>query len=87
MVKAIVFPNPSKDAVNVTFESNENRHIKIEIYSITGVLIQTLLDDEIISFRNCTTIFNKNGELASGLYLCKISFGEQYIVKRIILSE
>ena len=75
MVNSIlVYPNPTTDYIIVSgLEGNS----KVEIYTITGQLVQeTTFDSEI----------RLNIDLNSGLYLVKVSANNQSITRKIIVK-
>ncbi|WP_405207297.1 T9SS type A sorting domain-containing protein [Aquimarina sp. LLG6339-5] len=85
--EVLVFPNPAKKEVNVAFTSSKSEYVRVEIYSLAGVLIRTLMNDKIDPLKNYNLKFNENGELPSGMYICYIVLKNKTIVKKIILSE
>ena len=73
-LKVAVYPNPAQHFITVAGLQGEG---KIEIYSISG---QQLLNKELNG--NTTIQF----DLASGLYLAKITSGEKTVVKKIVIK-
>ncbi|WP_348636616.1 T9SS type A sorting domain-containing protein [Mariniflexile litorale] len=85
--EALVFPNPSKGEVNISFKSSKSENIRVEVYSPTGVLVRTLMNDKMDSLKNYNLKFNENRTLPSGMYICYIILENKTIVKKIILSN
>ena len=70
----MVYPNPTTDYIMV---SGLDGNSKVEIYTITGQLVQeTSFDSEI----------RLNIDLNSGLYLVKVTANNQSITKKIIVK-
>ena len=41
---AIIYPNPCSDVVNLRYSISDTRNLKLEIYTVSGIRIKTLLD-------------------------------------------
>jgi len=81
------FPNPSKKKVTVSFISEQDTYAIIEVYTPTGVLIDTIFEREITANRNYKANFNANGAMPSGVYIYMIRTNRGNITDRILLSE
>lgn len=82
--KISVFPNPSKSIVTVQFKMEKEQTVKLELLNVLGQPV--LISNEISS----PQIFNKElniSDIPSGIYLLKISWGEESRVLRIIKEE
>jgi hypothetical protein len=76
-----VYPNPTESEINLIIINNSNEEIKIEIYDITGKLIQQkniVLDKEYY----LETIYLNNN--ISGMYILTISTIQENITHKII---
>lgn len=71
-----VYPNPAKDRISIVGELEID---DVEIYNINGQLVQK---QEISNQNNELTI----GNLSSGLYLIRISSGENSTIKKIVVE-
>jgi len=79
--KVIVFPSPAKDFVNIGFVEMNGNNFSIEVYDVTGKLIQT----ENISLQINSRIFSLNiSTLGDGVYFLKIVGRDETISKKII---
>jgi len=77
-----VYPNPTKEFINVEFSGLSDENISIEIIDVFGKVEQKE------NRKNENGIFNLNvRSLAAGYYLLKISSGNSVIQKKIIISE
>ncbi|WP_317897323.1 YHYH protein [Aurantibacillus circumpalustris] len=77
-----VFPNPASDLVAIQLISLTNENIKIELFDITGKLIDktTLYQGSTIAYFHTETLYN-------GQYLMKIYSGDTYITKKFIVNK
>ena len=77
-----VYPNPTKEFINVEFSGLNDENISIEIIDVFGKVVQKE------NRKNENQIFNLNvSSLAAGYYVLKISSGNSVIQKKIIISE
>ena len=77
-----VYPNPTKEFINVEFSGLNDENISIEIIDVFGKVVQKE------NRKNENQIFNLNvSSLDAGYYLLKISSGYSVIQKKIIISE
>ncbi len=73
LTELYIYPNPASDKVNIV---SNNPIDSIEVYDILGKQVKTL--------KNTNEIHVSN--LNSGIYLFKISIGEQVITKKIVVK-
>ncbi|MFC2126031.1 hypothetical protein ACFLU5_14610 [Bacteroidota bacterium] len=89
------YPNPTSDAVNIPFalpETHKNFHVELDIYSPTGVKIQSLVND---LYQPGVYKVRWNGKtengfgVGPGIYLCKLTVVaeniKQTFYKRIVM--
>ena len=77
-----VYPNPTKEFINVEFSGLSDENISIEIIDVFGKVVQKE------NRKNENEMFSLNiSSLAAGYYLLKISSGYSVIQKKIIISE
>ncbi|KAA3636415.1 MAG: T9SS C-terminal target domain-containing protein [Calditrichaeota bacterium] len=72
------YPNPFTDETTITFVMEENGRVDIELYTITGKSVLTLVDDEYRSagVYNSDKWYGKNAEdlpVVAGTYFCRIT--------------
>jgi len=79
-----IYPNPSKEMVNISFRNSGGEGTNITIYNMTG--------EKVYSYSSETT----NGEnkislntqaLADGIYLVSINSGNQVVSKRLVIQK
>jgi len=79
------YPNPFKSTTNIEFTLSRESQVKMEVYNIHGQLIETLLHARKPSGQH---VIEFNGDhLPRGVYFCKISTGEAYRVRKILLVK
>ena len=83
--KMRIFPVPSKDIINISFELLAKCNIEIAIYNINGVKVaERRLLNQIPGVVNIEMNLRQCG-LKNGLYLLKIISGNQQINKKVVL--
>jgi hypothetical protein len=83
-------PNPFNPITNIRFDIPEESHVKLDIYNIAGQRVTTLVNGTMRpgfhSIRWNGT--NDNGkQLASGMYIYRISGGKFTAVKKLVLMK
>ena len=77
-----VYPTSFKERTTIDFSVNLAQHIKIQVFSLEGKLIDTLHDQQ---FEQGNHSLNWNsGNLATGMYIVRLNYEDQSISKRII---
>ena len=79
-----VFPNPTRDEVNVTFDALENMDMSVEIYDMTGREVKSM---EVFSVNAGTQVKNiKLDDLAKGIYYIQLSTNGQSIQQKVVVQ-
>jgi len=65
------YPNPFNSSTTIKFDLHTCGSVKIEIYNIVGEIITSLLNQDLQS--GCYEIIWKPGDIASGIYIYKIT--------------
>ncbi|HBY17707.1 MAG TPA: hypothetical protein DEH00_00875 [Candidatus Marinimicrobia bacterium] len=80
-----VYPNPFNATLTVPFTLTERMNVSIELYSLIGQRIMTVVDREFSAGSYNYTV--QAGDLASGIYLVRTSFGKKtYMHKAVLLK-
>ena len=77
-----MFPNPAKENLTIKLQNSSNANCTVDIVNAIGQTVQTNSlgnDSEIL---NTISISN----LASGMYLVKITLGNKVSVKKLIIE-
>jgi len=79
------YPNPFNPNTTIRFQLPETSHVKLVVYDITGKVVAQLIN------RNISAGFHEvswdASNMASGLYLCKITAGDCSKVIRMVLLK
>lgn len=81
----MIFPNPYKNFINVSFELADNSPVTIELYDASGKRINTVVNN--LPFETGKHIhkidLNENG-LKAGAYYVRTKLGDEVFVKKIV---
>jgi hypothetical protein len=81
-------PNPFLTETTISYSTSSPAHVSLEIYSKTGRLVRTLVDDEQVSGRHQVVWdgLNESGvEVPQGVYFCRLQAGTYFISSKLIL--
>jgi hypothetical protein len=78
-----VYPNPSRDMVNVAFELSKMQNVELSIVSIDGKVVAT---QNMSNALNVNTSFNVS-KLNSGVYLMKVKTDDGLATQRFVVSH
>ena len=85
------FPNPFNNSTIIPFSLKTPSKIDLIIYNIRGQEVKTLIKDQTYNTGryeiNWAGIDNNGKEVSSGIYICKISDGEQTISGKMLLVK
>jgi len=84
------YPNPFNAGTQIRFSIEKAWHISLQIYSVSGQLVKTLVDEELEpgSHRVTWNATDRHGQaLASGVYFCRLTVGAQRDVKKMVLMR
>ena len=79
------YPNPFNPVTTIAFSIPGANHVKIDLYSIQGRFLQTIVDGQVAGGRHEITF--DGSQLASGLYLYKITAGEFSYSRKMMLIK
>jgi len=87
-----MYPNPTKDQVNLEFyvpESAIGQSIEVQIFNVKGQLFKSLTIDSVNEGLNLLNVKLEEGltELTQGLHFVKVSLGDQSITNKLIIKE
>ncbi|MDD4713651.1 MAG: T9SS type A sorting domain-containing protein, partial [Bacteroidales bacterium] len=78
-----IAPNPFSSSITIDYNVPQGGKVMIEIYNLTGQLIQRLVDEDQSSMGKHSVTWNADN-LADGLYLCKIDINGNKQVYKIL---
>jgi hypothetical protein len=79
------FPNPFNPATTITFSIPESEFVTLEVYTVTGQVISTLVS-EVHPAGTYSVNFDAS-ELSSGVYLYRLTSPSQVITKKMLLMK
>ena len=79
------YPNPFNPQTTIGFFIQQNSNVKIEIFNVIGEKVRQLLDGNMRAGYH-TLVFNASG-LSSGIYLYKMTVGNQITVKKMMVLK
>ncbi|MHC1737926.1 MAG: T9SS type A sorting domain-containing protein [Ignavibacteriaceae bacterium] len=81
------YPNPFNPTTKIQYQLPVNSHVKLELYSITGEKISTLVNDE-LEAGYYTLILNASElKLSSGVYFYRLITNEYTSIKKMLLLK
>jgi hypothetical protein len=79
------YPNPFNGETTIPFTLAESGKVVLSIYSPTGQLVKTLLDEVLLPGGH--HIRANLGSLSSGTYWCSLRVGEKRQTQRLVLMK
>jgi len=79
------YPNPFNPATLIRFSVPHNSHVILNIYSLTGALVKTLVDND-LSAGVYSVNFTAEG-LTTGTFLYTLEAGGRTLTKRMVLIK
>lgn len=80
-----VYPNPFNPTATIQLQTKEDSHIRVQLFSITGALIQTLFDGKLSAGLYKWPV--SGNQLASGMYLYSVQTDYQTINGKMVLVK
>ena len=75
-----MYPNPSNNQLNIAFQQKKNE-ISLQLFNVIGETIFTSI------FHQKNSIVLSTNDLSNGIYLLKVSDGENESVQKIIIQH
>lgn len=79
------YPNPFNPETNINFRVPYDSKVKLQIFSLNGELVTTLLEEEISAGEHNVKFDASN--LSSGTYLYRLSVGTNIVTKKMIVIK
>jgi hypothetical protein len=79
------YPNPFNPSTMISFDVPELQNISVQIFNITGQLIETLINGNIESGKH--EVIWDAGNLPSGIYFVQLKSGEKTITQKLTLLK
>lgn len=81
----LVYPNPFIDAVSIRYQISDVRYLICDLYSISGIRIERLIETKEIVGENEIEI--ELNHLPAGIYFVRLQIGESVLVKKLVKVE
>lgn len=86
-VNATAYPNPFYSSAVIEYKNNQpGTHVVVELYSLSGIKMETLFKDEVEKGAVQKVEVN-GGDLPSGVYIYRITNGNQVINRKLLLQR
>lgn len=79
------YPNPFNPSTVIEFALPKDAHVTLEIYNIIGQKVMTLVDEVTPAGYHSVKLDGTN--LASGMYLYRLTAGQQTFIKKLLLMK
>lgn len=79
------YPNPLNPTTTIEFAITESQNIKLQVFDVTGRLVETLVD-EYKAIGKWDVTWNADN-YNSGIYIYRLQFGEKQISKKMLLLK
>jgi polyhydroxybutyrate depolymerase len=80
-----VFPNPTRDQINIEFEVSTNSNVSVNIFNTLGVSVYHFESSAMIYGRQMVTVDNLN--LKNGIYFVKVSEGNLIQTRSVLVNR
>ncbi len=77
-------PNPFSGSLSVNFTLSELGHVNLEVYDLSGRLVQRLLSEEAVPGLHSVD-WNPEASVPSGCYLLRLVCAEETVSRRCVL--
>ncbi|MCF8276366.1 MAG: T9SS type A sorting domain-containing protein [Flavobacteriales bacterium] len=78
-----VYPNPTSDLLNVAFVSKDNQNITVNVFNVTGALVQTEQRTVKVGQRNLITFDTE--KLSSGMYMVQLVGANSTVTEQVVV--
>ncbi len=85
-IESIVYPNPATDHVNIDFEVGNETHAEYFIYDKNGNIQAADFIELVPNAANTHKILLNGIENRPDVYILKLSFGDKYLQKKIMIK-
>ncbi|MFH1314512.1 MAG: DUF6689 family protein [Candidatus Eisenbacteria bacterium] len=82
--------NPSISGCTIRLTGQSSKPVNLNVYSVTGELVRTLLEGEMLTGKRSITWDGRNGHgkpVAAGTYFVVLKHGEQLTTQKVILNR
>lgn len=81
------YPNPFNPTTKIEYQLPVNSHVKLELYSMTGEKVSTLVNNELEAGYYTLNLNANELKLASGVYLYRLATNAYTSIKKMVLLK
>jgi flagellar hook assembly protein FlgD len=85
------YPNPFNPNTTIQYTIPINRKVSVKVYNITGQLVRTLVENELVNAGTHSVVWNGKNEfgrtVSTGMYLYSLEWAGMKKVKRMTLVK
>jgi PKD repeat protein len=85
LIAISVFPNPAGSYVNITYSIYESQHVRVNLYDVAGREVLAILEQD--HHAGVHKVDIRLDALSEGIYILKISAGNGYAARRIVVNR
>ena len=82
-----IYPNPFKDNTNISYTLEKPASVKVEVWDVMGRSIATLVDHSQNEGNYNVSFKASEYNTGAGIYIVKMTIGDQIVTKQIILTK
>lgn len=79
-----VYPNPTSEEINISYNLPEKNKVALELYDITGMKVATIQEETEQAGKNAV---NYSPNLAVGTYFIKMTVGKETFFSKVVLVD
>lgn len=79
-----VYPNPSRDNINLRYTLKNTAHAVVELFNLTGSKVKTIVNTVQSAGKHLLKIKSEDEELAPGTYLVSVTVDGEVTTKKIV---
>lgn len=79
-----LFPNPASDVFTVNYISSETGNVTIDVIDVMGKIVMEKTD---VVFAGDNSYYLKSAELANGLYMVRVSNGDDVQMQKLMIQK
>jgi hypothetical protein len=80
-----IYPNPTKTNATIDFKTNINNNVKLEVFNVLGNKVDEIINNN-LNIGNHSINYNTS-KLSNGFYVFKLTIGNQFVSKKIIINK
>ena len=79
------YPDPFNPITTISYDIVDGGHVELSVYNLNGQLIETLVNTPM--FPGYYSAIWNGDKVSSGLYICRLSVGNQTITQKMLLMK